>query len=77
MIQKEELFIKGRYRSEDGLYRLTYSDAYGKRTSVYSKDKKMGVPDRMWAFFVNCVIIWKQTWENYLNTKNSIIKMNM
>ena len=59
MIQKEELFIKGRYRSEDGLYRLTYSDAYGKRTSVYSKDKKMSVPDRMWAFFVNCVITWK------------------
>lgn len=77
MIQEEELFIKGRYRSEDGLYRLTYSDAYGKRTSVYSKDKKMGVPDRMWAFFVNCVITWKQTCENYLNTKNSIIKMNM
>lgn len=24
-----------------------------------SKDKKMGVPDRMWAFFVNCVITWK------------------
>ena len=59
MVQKEELFIKGRYQSEDGLYRLTYSDAYGKRTSVYSKDKKMGVPDRMWAFFVNCVITWK------------------
>ena len=28
------------YRSEDGLYRFTYSDAYGKRTSVYSKDLK-------------------------------------
>ena len=58
MIQKEELFIKGRYRSEDGLYRLTYSDAYGKRTSVYSKDKKMGVP--------------KEIYDNYENIENGI-----
>lgn len=28
------------YRSEGGLYRFTYSDAYGKRMSVYSKDLK-------------------------------------
>lgn len=28
------------YRSEDGLYRFTYSGAYGKRNSVYSKDLK-------------------------------------
>lgn len=44
---KGRTFHKGRYRSEDGLYRLTYSDAYGKRTSVYSKDKK-------WVFQIGC-----------------------
>ena len=44
---KGRTFHKVRYRSEDGLYRLTYSDAYGKRTSVYSKDKK-------WVFQIGC-----------------------
>lgn len=77
MIQKEELFIKGRYRSEDGLYRLTYSDAYGKRTSVYSKDKKNGCSRSDVGFLCKLCYYLEVDMRKLLEYKNSIIKMNM